>query len=296
MAYNHRIWSSKCGSCGKSFYWVYRNYEKLPSRWKCQCGARNRVASLPEYPEVPRSLYIGADNAHLLKVFPVPPEEANANWALPYSVRSFIHQASRSLGGCTYSCKERGSVYDEPVFADTCWNPRTEDDFHSPDWNCHILGGWAAGQASCPLWETLGPLSQTDVERKFLHIYLRYVKDRQFPMLLPQVRVGIAERRRADFIAFVPLQFWKFKWVAIELDGAHPESKFPDDQARDKYYEEHKYEVLSLRPGAKGYFEEVRSLVEKFEIWMNLAETDASDLAVEARVLSTESPADDIPF
>ena len=162
---------------------------------------------------------------------------------------------------------------------------------------CPTLPGPRPGRLAWALaLGKLKGLSQTDVERKFLHTYLRYVKDRQFPMLLPQVRVGIAERRRADFIAFVPLQFWKFKWVAIELDAAHPESKFADDQARDKYYEEHKYDVLSLRPGAKGYLEEVKSLVEEFETWMNMAETDASDLATEARVLSTEPPGEDLPF
>ena len=294
MGYNHRIWSSTCGSCSKSFYWVYRNLETPQTRWKCQCGVKNRIAALPEWPEVPRSLYIGADNTRLLKLFPVPPEQAQARWAQPYSVRSFLYQASRTLGGCNYSCKERGSVYDETVYSDTCGDPRS-DEPNDPDWNCHILAGWSAGQTTCPLWERVASLCQTDVERKFLHNYLRYVKDRQFPMLLPQVRVGIAERRRADFVAFVPLQYWKFKWVALELDGAHPENKAPDDQTRDKYYEEHRYEVISLKPGAMGYLEEVRALVEKFDIWMNRAETDASDLAVEAKVRSTEPP-DDLPF
>ena len=39
---------------------------------------------------------------------------------------------------------------------------------------------------------------------KVLHQYLVYAKH-QFPMLLPQPRIGIAERRRPDFVAFVPL-------------------------------------------------------------------------------------------
>jgi very-short-patch-repair endonuclease len=100
-----------------------------------------------------------------------------------------------------------------------------------------MLAGFSAGEISCPLWESIGKLCQTDQERKFLHWYLRYVKDRQFPMILPQVRIGIAERKRADFVAFVPLQYWRYKAVAIELDGAHTDEHLPKDQARDKYYE-----------------------------------------------------------
>jgi hypothetical protein len=107
-------------------------------------------------------------------------------------------------------------------------------------------------------------------------------------MLIPQVRVGIAERRRPDFVAFVPLQYWRFKWLAIELDHAHGEEHQQSDSVRHKYLEEHNYEVVSLRPNAKGYLEEVKSLVEKFEIWMNLADTDAWEVAVQVEVSHTE--------
>jgi very-short-patch-repair endonuclease len=114
-------------------------------------------------------------------------------------------------------------------------------------------------------------------------------------MLIPQARIGIAERRRPDFVAFVPLQYWMYKWVAIELDGAHGEQNQEGDTARDRYLEEQNYEVISLRPNAKGYLEEVKSLVENFEIWMNLAETNSWEAAVEVEVTRTEEGID-IPF
>ncbi|MFL6051594.1 MAG: DUF559 domain-containing protein, partial [Actinoallomurus sp.] len=144
--------------------------------------------------------------------------------------------------------------------------------------------GWPSKE-SCPLFREILDLSQTDDERKFLHTYMRYVRDREFPMLLPQARIGITDRRRADFVAFVPLHFWKFKWFVIELDGGHREEQQAQDKLRNKYYEEHGYEIISLRPGVKGYFEEARSLIERFDVLMALADTDAADLAVEARVL-----------
>ena len=126
-------------------------------------------------------------------------------------------------------------------------------------------------------------------------MYLRYVKDRQFPMLIPQVRIGIAERKRPDFVAFVPIQYWRFKAVAIELDGGHGEDQAQCDSARDQYLEEQGYEVFSLRPNSRGYLEEVKRLVEKFEIQMNIAESDVWEAAVPVSVTRTEE-SDDLPF
>ncbi len=293
MAYHERLWKFACGKCKKATGLISRGSGKTSQSWKCECGTRNYFRSLPEWPNVPRSLYVGWDRSKLLKLYPVPPEETKASWPAPYSVRSFVFQASRTFGGCDYTCREKGKVFDETVFEDTCSDPR-DDSYYKGEWNCHILAGWSAGQNTCPLWETVKGLCQNETERNFLQMYLRYVKDRQFPALIPQVRVGIAERRRPDFVAFVPLQYWKYKWLAIELDGAHAEEQQPNDAARDQYLEEQNYEVLSLRPNAKGYLEEVKVLVEKIDIWMNLAETDSWDISIEAEVSRTED--EDLPF
>ena len=159
-------------------------------------------------------------------------------------------------------------MFDEVVFSDICSNPDDED-INSPSWNCRILAGWSAGQTTCSLWEHVKALCQNDPERSFLQTYLRYVKDRQFPMLIPQVRVGIAERRRPDFVAFVPLQYWCFKWVAIELDGAHGEEQQESDVARNKYLEEQNYrgcappsECQGILPGGPMLSREIRDLDE----------------------------------
>jgi hypothetical protein len=118
-------------------------------------------------------------------------------------------------------------------------------------------------------------------------------------MLLPPVRIGIAERRRPDFVAFVPLQYWSHKWIAIQLDGAHPESQRESDEQRDGYITEQGYEVRSIRPTRSGYLEEVRRLVESFEHLMNLWEEDSWSIAIEAEIsrFEYEEPdPDDIPF
>jgi very-short-patch-repair endonuclease len=205
-----------------------------------------------------------------------------------------VDQASDQFYGCVYVCRERGKVFGETAFTDQC---SETDDPIGNWWNCHILAGWSAGQDTCPLWERIKPLCQTETEKKFLHWYLRYVKDRQFPMLIPQVRVGIAERKRSDFAAFVPVQYWRYKKFAIELDHAHGEEHIENDKARDQHLKEHGYEVMSLRPNAKGYLEEVKLLVESFENWMNLAETDPWDAAVPVTVTRTDfDPIHDVPL
>jgi hypothetical protein len=114
-------------------------------------------------------------------------------------------------------------------------------------------------------------------------------------MQIPQTWIGIAERRRPDFVAFVPLQFWKYRWLAIQLDAAHGQEQIDDDWLRDQYIQEHNFEVISLRPKEKGYFEEVRSLVETIESWMNLATRDPWSVAVECKVKRSYIE-DDLPF
>jgi hypothetical protein len=95
-------------------------------------------------------------------------------------------------------CVTRGTVMDETVFSDTCSAPEDVGEDGPETWDCHIAGGWTNGQSTCPLWENIAKLCQTESERKFLHRYLSYTKHRQFPMLLPQTWIGIAERRRTS--------------------------------------------------------------------------------------------------
>src|SRR5262249_17417578 len=144
--------------------------------------------------------------------------------------------------------------------------------------------GWMAGKQSCGLWRSVQTLCQTHPERRFLERYLGYVKDRQFPMLIPQAWLGIADRRRPDFVAFVPLQYWKYKWLAVQLDAAHPGRQAEQDAVRDDYTRAQGYEVISLRPSQSDYREEVRKLVEQIDVWMNLSETDPWLTAVDATV------------
>jgi hypothetical protein len=144
-------------------------------------------------------------------------------------------------------------------------------------------------------------LCQTVYEKKFLWAYLSLAKGRNFPMLLPQVCVNIAERRRPDFLVFVPLQYLKFKRYAIELDGNHSDEQKEADSIRDTALAGEDYEVISLRPNELGYYKEVQRLLEKIYEEMMEAEKSAWDLATEVEIASTTGGPgtitdEDIPF
>src|SRR5262249_38203484 len=115
------------------------------------------------------------------------------------------------------------------------------------------------------------------------------VKDREFPMLIPQVRLGVSERRRADFAVFVPLQRWKYDCLVVELDRAHPQDRADADRDRALEIVAQGYRVVrGGGQGEKGYYDDVRSLVEQIDAGMKRVVSDPSSVAVDVPVVRTE--------
>jgi hypothetical protein len=150
-------------------------------------------------------LFCGHEKGKAIANLPIPPEHEKTDWALPYCTRSFIDQASRQIEACGYQWRGSTDMMGEPVHEDDCWEDENPGDYAFARTRCHLLSGWIRGRAECPLWDQLKTYCQTVTEQKFLWAYLSLVKGRNFPMLLPQVRIGIAERRRPDFVLFVSL-------------------------------------------------------------------------------------------
>jgi hypothetical protein len=301
MGYQHRLYETKCGNCGVEWLLFPMSWEPgtlLPYKFRCEsCGARNTTEAPALFPKIPRELYCGHEKHRQIHVYPYPPTTGQTSWALPYSIRSFVHQASRHLGQCDYAWNGSNDVMGEPAHIDLCNFGGGYGDESTP---CHLLSGFTRGESTCPLWQELKEYCQTEVEQRFLWAYLHLAKGRNFPMLMPQARIGIAERRRPDFVAFVPLQYLKYNWYAIELDGAHQEIHRTSDEARDADLASEGYEIISLRPTEKGYFEEVRKLVERFAVEMTDAERNRSELATSVDNRACIAPApildEDIPF
>lgn len=295
MGYQHKIYAFNCGECGTRWILSWNDWDPKttpPQKHKCKnCRAENFFSSSELHPNVPSVLYVGHEKNRQVELFPALPESPKEFGMFPYSTRSFLKQVSTQLSGCAYQYRHRGDTLGEPVFTDSCWDRTADDNAYSwdegpPLKSCHILSGWIKGQDTCALWESIAALCQTDQERAFLHEHMALVKGRTFPMLIPQARIGIAQRRRPDFVVFVPLQRFKYRWYAVELDGAHVGVFADRDEGRNMDLANQGYDVLSFRPGAKGYYEEVQRLVERIENEMAAVDHESSTVAVDLRVHS----------
>jgi hypothetical protein len=104
MGYHQSVCKAACPKCGSKMLWTWNDSgrgptarHKLPD-WKCECGARNVVAKLDPWPQVPRLLYIGHEKHRQLKLYPFPPDDSTASWAQPYSIRSFVGRRPGAVG------------------------------------------------------------------------------------------------------------------------------------------------------------------------------------------------------
>ena len=300
VGYQHCIWSFTCGQCGAGWFFPSKPNWREPSwhsptfpvTYKCtKCGATNKFLYPGIQPNIPLVLYLGHDKDRQLEIHPVPSGMIFAGSAgyFPYSTRSFIHQASQKLRGCSYTCWADGQTLGgEPVFMDLC-GVLGEEDCQIADQRCQVFAGWPRSEYPCQLWERVADLCQTDDERNFLRYYLSLVKGRNFPMLIPQARIGPAERRRPDFVLFAPLHNLRYRRYAIELDGGHIGNDYvASDQQRNLELTANGYVVLSLRSGEQGYFKELQNLVEQVTTDMHEAEYDPQAIAVEREIHSYE--------
>lgn len=293
MGYEHRACKVVCESCDNGVYWTWEGGSRRlpPTEWVCgKCETKHFLRRLPQWPHLPTALYIGHEKHNQVKVYPVPPDVSEGPLAHPYSTRSFMAQASKRLGGCVFRSRISGIVMGQQVFSDRCTEPSEAAEEYPEDHECHVLAGFSTGQTTCSMWDEVNKLCQTESERRFLRWYLELVKDRQFPMLIPQARVGIAERRRPDFVLFAPVHYWSYKWYAVQLDAAHDAGIAAQDRLRDEEVTVQGYTVVSLRPSRAGYYEEVKRLLEQIEQDMTRVVTDPWSVASELKVTRTEEP------
>ena len=300
MGYQHRLYKTKCGNCKTEWLLLPTSWKKgslLPRTFTCDsCGAWNKTKNPNLFPNIPRVLYCGHERSNQLEIYPYPIDQGESEWALPYSIRSFIYQSSRQTGTCFYSWRGSTEVMGEPAHNDVCNAGEEWEDSEK----CHLLSGWIRGRDTCDHWERLKGYCQTLSEQRFLWAFLSLAHGRNFPMLIPQVRIGIAERRRPDFVVFVPLQYLRYKRYAVELDGAHTPEQEEADQSRDANLAAEGFEVISLRPNQLGYFPEVQRLVERIAVDMAEAERSAWDIATQVEIGETVPKGtitdEDIPF
>jgi very-short-patch-repair endonuclease len=284
MGYRDTVWCYTCGECRDRW-----RYDSEPRKriLRCRsCGAENTVRVLDLVPNLETRLYIGHDWQNQVPLFPVPPENPSEEWAQPYSTRSVLYQLSRELHECRYSPSVRGQTLGETIFHDFCWY---DDNDEHPE-PCHVMSGFTRGAEGCNLWTKIANLCQTEPERRFLWHYLKLVKNREFPMLIPQARLGIGERPRVDFVVFVPLQRWKYDWLVVELDRSHTQDRADADRNRELEIVAKGYRVFRcVGQGEKGYYTDLCKLVEHIDAGMKRGGSDPWSVAVDLPVIKTEA-------
>ncbi len=291
MAYDDHILASRCGFCDAEMLFTPRS-NKVRHRIRCgACTSLNHFKNVPLFygqANLPERLLVGADHNNLLEVTAIP--QVDGQWdsdvardAPPYSVRSFVIHASKQFKACEYSWGRDGlfGSGDE-------WNKCSTGTGSTP---CHLMSGFSLGQRDCPLWQKIADLCQTSDEKWFLHQYLRYVRGRPFPMLIPQCRLGgITQSIRPDFVAFVPLQMLRYRWLAIQLDAKHSPAMAKQDEDRDARLQAQGYEVRICRGNHGRYVDDVKRLVEDIERIMAIAASDPASVAVPVTVVSHDPP------
>jgi|LakMenEpi03Aug12_release.lakeMendotaPanAssembly.Ray.scaffolds.fasta_scaffold482767_2 hypothetical protein len=271
-----------CWNCGGRFFAeglsTLHRLERCPDK-KC-----DSVLSL-EIPErhltLPESVLCGADHDNLLELQQLAPNLYGEDQG-PYSTQSFVMQASQHWG----ACKFLGHDYNKG--------------FHCGKNNassvpCHIFKGFGnGGTKECLLWAFIEKLCQTDQERWFMTQYMRYVRDRVFPMPLPQVRLGgITQELRPDFLLFIPRSKMNFISVAVELDGGHTAGARERDEERHLKLQSEGFRVVSYRGrrtdtegrGPINYIDDIKDLVSRIDRQMDLTKENSqwsNALAIDA--------------
>ncbi|MFQ5884700.1 MAG: hypothetical protein ACE5IO_06335 [Thermoplasmata archaeon] len=182
----------------------------------------------------------------------------------PFSVRAVLSQlAMRTDSPCRYFVLSHGKDdFGNVQWEEGCMDPCSGCDYRPHMGPCHLVSGWIHGEDTCEGWDYLGRLCQSDNERRFLHQYLRVNHDREYPMPIPQAHIEITERIRVDFVMFVPITRFKWKWLAIEIDSEKWHQDSDKEFQRNMLLESEGYEVIHL-PAEKMMLDQVRDLYAK---------------------------------
>ncbi|MFQ5862895.1 MAG: DUF559 domain-containing protein [Candidatus Brocadiales bacterium] len=183
----------------------------------------------------------------------------------PYSIRSFLIQLSlRNDFPCKSFVQAKGKDdWGNIIWDEGCMEFCKGCDYRSYIHPCHLANGWMHGQESCEGWEYITKnLCQSGNETRFLHQYLRINKDRESPMPIPQAHVELTERVRVDFVMFIPITRFDWKWLVIEIDSKMYHKDKAKDFERTMTIASQGYEVLRLS-AEKNMLDQVRELHQK---------------------------------
>jgi hypothetical protein len=258
----------------------------------------------PPTPNVPSAIYIGHQKLARIKLVPLPPklivhkahgeyhswhgggcgycsfegshsssygspvdcEFAQPEEFQPYSIRSVLSQLStRADFPCKYFAISKGKDdFGNIIWEEGCMERCGGGDYTPFMHPCHLANGWMHGPDECPGWVHLANLCQSENERRFLHQYLRVNHDREAPMPIPQAHLEVTERIRVDFVLFVPVTRFEWRWLAVEIDSPSFHKDRQKDEERDWSVQIEGYEVVRL-PVEMNMLDQVRDLYKRIQ-------------------------------
>jgi len=113
--------------------------------------------------------------------------------------------------------------------------------------DCTVVSGLSKGSATCSGLDFLKAQCQSNLEKMFLELYLRFNKDREGSMLIPQCYVDPLERYRVDFALIAEggrSNGWR--WIAVEIDSPEYHLDRERDRLRLKAIEHEGYQVFRV--------------------------------------------------
>lgn len=256
-----------CPWCDKTWQVQFKKVWSAGQKWSCpNCKSVIQLGA-PLRPNLPPVLYVGPERLRRIKLTPLPPPEViypghgeNSGWyggcdrchfrkgsldhdpwmdcgfsrpreMQPYSIRSVLAQLCLQEGfPCHYFVRAtREDDFGNILWDEGCMKSCSDFDYGSHMHACHVANGWMHGKETCEGWEWIQKLCQSENEIRFLHQYLRLNHDREYPMPIPQTHVEVTEQIRVDFVLFVPITRFQWKWLAVEIDS----EKYHRDLGKD---------------------------------------------------------------
>ncbi len=296
MNYTDRHFVYSCPECNATL--------KIPEESRgfwVKCGACKHEFKAPENP-IPKFLYFGSFKTKRIKLLPLPKKQImytiNANcygycdhnwneqWGTPttcghktakeiqpYSIRSFLLQLTQDdVLPCKYFVETEGvDDFGNVYWVDKCLGERITDCVYGCEKCCSVATGWMHGESECSGWKSITEFCDSNVEKTFLREYIRQNHDKESPMLIPQVWLGLKEKRRVDFVLIIPKTAHNCEKLAIEINPPKYHSNLEKELAREKEITSEGYKLLKYSKNEiKDRLNAVRNLREYIERVKNL--------------------------
>lgn len=188
---------------------------------------------------------------------------------LPYSIRSVVTQLGMQKAiSCHYfSTNGTPDSYGNLVLEEGCMDSCPGCDYSSVIRDCPMVSGLTKGGKTCPCMEFLLTQCQSSFERTFLDLYLRFNKDRESPMPIPQCSVDPLDRFRADFVLIAKSKKTaEWEWLSIEIDPPQYHMNGIIDAQKDAEVERNGFQTVRLRAeGSGSMLKGVRELFKTLE-------------------------------